>query len=355
MNLDRSTETAISACLHAAEGLSVAGQMLYFDRIRSIAETNEPLLENLEVALSDLDAADFEPDHQPLVDAVIAASTEILNGMQGWTELNNDERSMWSAFRLTRHLYVAYETLFPFIYSNHQISTFFQEPHLRDGLSKDLPSLDNPDLGLSHHSNDKDARGGHSLYVPERVSNTEELPVIVALHGGSGHGRTFVWNWIRVARSRNCVLVSPTSQDRTWSLFDIDHDTPAINKMLDEVASRVSINRNKLLLTGMSDGGTFSYLSGLQSDSNFTHLAPCSASFHPFLLDVADPSRIKDLPIYIVHGELDWMFPSSVAWEAKEALDYAGAKVHLQVIDYLAHTICLEAHSAVADWFLASA
>ena len=51
-----------------------------------------------------------------------------------------------------------------------------------------------------------------------------------------------------------------------------------------------------MLLTGMSDGGTFSYVSGLQSNSPFTHLAPCSASFHPMLLEVvADRPRLLAL------------------------------------------------------------
>ena len=80
-----------------------------------------------------------------------------------------------------------------------------------------------------------------------------------------------------------------------------------------------------MLLTGMSDGGTFSYVSGLQSDSPFTHLAPCSASFHPMLLEVVDPARLQGLPIYLMHGVLDWMFPVSVAREADAALSSAAA------------------------------
>ena len=39
----------------------------------------------------------------------------------------------------------------------------------------------------------------------------------------------------------------------------------------------------------MSDGGTFTLLSGLDEASPFTHLAPVAASFHPLLLTMADP------------------------------------------------------------------
>ena len=40
----------------------------------------------------------------------------------------------------------------------------------------------------------------------------------------------------------------------------------------------------RMLLTGMSDGGTFTYVSGLEASSPFTHLAPVAAAFHPMLV-----------------------------------------------------------------------
>ena len=56
------------------------------------------------------------------------------------------------------------------------------------------------------------------------------------------------------------------------------------------------------LLTGMSDGGTFSYVLGLRGGCRFTHLAPVAAAFHPMMLTFADADRLRGLPIYIVHG-----------------------------------------------------
>ena len=67
------------------------------------------------------------------------------------------------------------------------------------------------------------------------------------------------------------------------------------------------------LLTGMSDGGTFSYVLGLRGGCRFTHLAPVAAAFHPMMLTFADADRLRGLPIYIVHGVEDWMFPPQLA------------------------------------------
>ncbi len=81
-----------------------------------------------------------------------------------------------------------------------------------------------------------------------------------------------------------------------------------------------------MLLTGMSDGGTFTLLSGLADDSPFTHLAPVAASFHPFLLAMTSPDRLTRLPVHLTHGAQDWMFPVSMARTAHRTLAAAGAR-----------------------------
>jgi phospholipase/carboxylesterase len=103
----------------------------------------------------------------------------------------------------------------------------------------------------------------------------------------------------------------------------------------------------------MSDGGTFTLLSGLDEGSPFTHLAPVAASFHPLLLTMAEPQRVRGLPVYLVHGALDWMFPVSMARSARQALTEAGAAVTYREIDDLSHVYPREEGSAILDWFLA--
>jgi phospholipase/carboxylesterase len=102
----------------------------------------------------------------------------------------------------------------------------------------------------------------------------------------------------------------------------------------------------------MSDGGTFTLLSGLDDGSPFTHLAPVAASFHPLLLTMADPRRVAGLPVYLVHGALDWMFPVTMARTAQRALTAAGASVVYREIDDLSHVYPREEGSAILDWLL---
>jgi len=114
------------------------------------------------------------------------------------------------------------------------------------------------------------------------------------------------------------------------------------------------VDRTRLLLTGMSDGGTFTLVNGIDEDSPFTHLAPVAASFHPMLLTMAPPRRIAGLPVYLVHGALDWMFPVSVARSAYSALDAAGAKVVYREIVDLSHAYPREENARMLEWLLGS-
>ena len=183
------------------------------------------------------------------------------------------------------------------------------------------------DVGVIHLDNARDSRGGFSLYIPEYYDEALALPLVMVLHGGSGHGSDFLWSWVKEARSRGVILVSPTARGRTWSLMGQDVDNENLDRIVEQVRARWNVDTSRMLLTGMSDGGTYTYLSGLRTDSPFTHLAPCSASFHPMLLMGFEPERLRGLPIYLVHGVLDWMFSVRMARDAKLALSNAGADV----------------------------
>jgi phospholipase/carboxylesterase len=129
-----------------------------------------------------------------------------------------------------------------------------------------------------------------------------------------------------------------------------DTDTPNLARILASVRSRWNIDRTKLLLTGMSDGGTFCYVTGLEGASPFTHLAPVAATFHPLMAEMADAERLRGLPIYLVHGRLDWMFPVQVARQTKDALAAAGADVTYRELDDLSHCYPREMNAPILNW-----
>ena len=259
-------------------------------------------------------------------------------------------------YRAMRYATRAQEALYPVASMLPPVSRFYIEPALRDdaALNEKLAGADHSrsDVGVLHFGRARDERGGFSLYVPEYYDAARAWPLIMALHGGSGNGADFLWAWLREARSRGAILIAPTALGRTWSLMGPDRDSPNLGVIVERVAERWNVDRDRMLLTGMSDGGTFAYVSGLRESSPFTHLAPSSASFHPMLLEGSTPERLRGLPIYLIHGVLDWMFPVDIARTANTALTAAGASVIYREIADLSHTYPRDENPRIMDWFL---
>ncbi len=321
--------------------------------VGAVMDSHAPVREGL----AQFEAVEF-PNHLADFQAHVQRSAEhICRAFDGLQSAAEAPDGRMAAYRAIGQRTRAVEALYPVAAMLPPVSRFFVEAAHRDddALLAKLAQADasRAEVGIIHAGNDKRSRGGFSLYVPEYYNADHAHPLIVALHGGSGHGRDFLWTWLVEARTRGAILLSPTARESTWSLMGPDIDSANIDGMIEHVRERWHVDGDHLLLTGMSDGGTFCYVSGLRGEAPFTHLAPSSASFHPLLLDGVERGRVKDLPIYLMHGALDWMFPVDIARTANAALGAAGAKVRYREIDDLSHTWPRDENPKIMDWFLA--
>lgn len=280
------------------------------------------------------------------------ACDETLAAFAGIRDVERGNGDLVAVFRALRHLPRAQEALYPLAAQLPPVSSFFLNAAHRDDadLLSRLEAGASEHTGIFHDHNEPGSRGGFSVYVPEYHAPERAMPLVMALHGGSGNGRGFLWSWLRDARSLGAILVAPTATGPTWALMGDDSDTPNLMRILDTVCSRWTIDASRMLLTGMSDGGTFCYVSGLESASPFTHLAPVSATFHPLMAEMADATRLQGLPIFITHGKLDWMFPVQTARQTQAALAAAGADVTYREIDDLSHTYPREINAELVQW-----
>jgi phospholipase/carboxylesterase len=68
------------------------------------------------------------------------------------------------------------------------------------------------------------------------------------------------------------------------------------------------------------------------------------------MAEMADAERLRGLPIHIVHGRLDWMFPVQVARQTRELLSAAGADVTYRELDDLSHCYPREINAEMLNW-----
>jgi phospholipase/carboxylesterase len=323
-----------------------------FDQVLSAVGEVEAELGVARAALSD-----WRPELADMKASLEAACDHALAAFEGLRDAQGGMGDLRQVFRALGHVPRAQEALYPFAAGLGPVSRYFTAPDRRDDAdlqARLMAGAGREGVGVMHVDNEPGSRGGFSLYVPETYDG-EAAPLVVALHGGAGNGRSFLWTWLRDARARGAILVTPTAVGDTWALMGPDPDTPNLERIVQMVRGRWSVDPARLLLTGMSDGGTFAYVSGLEAGSVFTHLAPISAAFHPMLAQFADAERLQGLPIHIVHGTLDWMFPAAGAREAAALLAGAGAAVTFREVEDLSHTYPRELNGPILDWLEATA
>jgi phospholipase/carboxylesterase len=328
-----------------------------------LAEQLAPGADAVAGPLSVLEKLDWPDDLRFMRDRLVDVARQTIELVTAFVGAAKSLENPIDLYRALRRFARIQETLYPLAPAFEPVSRWFLEParrddddlvaRLREGALRD----DEARVGVLHASNERDARGGFSVYVPEQSDGHTPMPLVVALHGGHGHGRDFLWSWLADARSRGVLLMAPTSHDRTWSIMGLDDvDAEGLREMVESVAGRYPVDRSRVLLTGMSDGATYSLLCGLRDGATpFTHLAPACGVLHPFLFTASGLERAAGRTIYMVHGALDWMFPVSVAHLGRDALQAAGARLVYREIEDLSHTYPRDENPKILDWLIGDA
>ncbi|HZP39362.1 MAG TPA: phospholipase [Methylomirabilota bacterium] len=346
----------LSALLPALDRVEWVQRHLFPPRAPALAERLQAHAAGLAEAVAALEAVEWPDDLRALRERLVAVTRQALDLIAAFGRAAAEGEPI-GLYRALRRLAPLLEGLYPLYPLLTPVSRWFLEAGRRgdetlvERLHAGALREDGLRAGVLHAHNERGERGGASLYVPETAQAGRPAPLIVALHGGSGHGRDFLWVWLREARTRGALLLAPTAAGRTWSITGgEDVDAPRLMAAVEEIARRYPVDRSRVLLTGMSDGATYALLLGLGLDTPFTHLAPACGVLHPHLLAEGGISNARGRPIYLVHGWLDWMFPVQTARMARQALEAAGARVVYREIEDLSHTYPRDENPRILDW-----
>lgn len=344
----------LGALLPALDGLEHAARHVAPDTLARLAEAHAAPAAALAEALDAFRLFPWPERLAPVHDCLAQAAAAALGALADLREAPADDVPMRAAYRALRGRAAAQAALYPLAAFLPVVSRHFLDPDSRAdaALAARLAAVPpgREGTGVMHLGGPSGTRGGFSLYVPETFEPAHPAPLVVALHGGSGDGGAFLWTWLRAARARGAIVLAPTSAGPSWSLRAPEGDLAAIAAMVEDVAARWPVAAGCRLLTGMSDGGTLATLAALRGAAGFTHLAPVAGTFNPLLMAFADPAALRGLPIRLVHGTRDWMFPVATAREAARMLADAGAAVTFREIADLPHAWPGEETAAILDW-----
>jgi phospholipase/carboxylesterase len=352
-NLDQSAQQIIdglcSDLLSALDAFETIQRQFDPGIINYLQEKLLPVASRIEQSRKDFQSISLPSDPATLYKRLGDAVGDTVDAIRTFSEPAGLEESLINFRKAKRKIGRTQEKLFSLRKWLPSVNRFFAEEGIRTRINElDPMSPSEARTGLIQVGMDDNpyARGSFSLYVPESYDASRAWPVVISLHGGFGHGRDFIWTWLREARSRRFILVAPTSQGTTWSITGLDVDSILLNRILAYLTDRWNIDKKNILLTGLSDGATYSLARALDEKTPFRAFAPVAAALPPF-----DFRHVRGRRIYWVHGAFDWMFTVDRARQEYKLLEMAGADVTLNIIKDLSHTYPREQNEHILTWF----
>ncbi len=142
-----------------------------------------------------------------------------------------------------------------------------------------------------------------ALYVPPAYSPDNTYPLILCLHGAGFTGESYLERWVPRLEDRY-ILVCPTIPNGAWWTRFAEN---SILEILGRISEEYHINRDRVFLTGMSNGGIGAWIIGMHHADLFAGIAPMASGLDDVMFPFVE--NLVNTPIYVIHGEKDQVMP----------------------------------------------
>ena len=181
------------------------------------------------------------------------------------------------------------------------------------------------------------SEGGEYFYtldVPESYDPARKYQVRVQLHGGVGRIEANTsprsGSNARLPGAEQIYVVPYAWRDAPWwSGRQIDN----LRAILDVVKRTYNVDENRVVLSGVSDGGTGAYYTAMRETTPFASFLPLNGFIMVLKSETAEadgdlfPNNLLNKPLFVVNGGRDPMYPTSVVDPYVEHLKSHGVEL----------------------------
>jgi predicted peptidase len=183
----------------------------------------------------------------------------------------------------------------------------------------------------------------YRLFVPKDYAPKKEYPLLLVFHGAGSRGDDNLkhlrsWNagWIddAVQKKHPCIILMPQCPagqqwvDTPWkkgsySYNDIPISEPMTlaKEIFDRIVDENNIDRKRIYVMGCSMGGYGTWYFTMRYPELVAAAIPVCGGGDP-----AMAKKLKDIPIWAFHGDLDTTVPTSGSQDMVDAIEKAGGK-----------------------------
>jgi len=155
------------------------------------------------------------------------------------------------------------------------------------------------------------------LYLPAGYDQAGKMPLIVAIHGGSGtaEGMIRLANFKTIADREKVILVYPNGIEKNWNdgrptkpnQLGIN-DVSFFNQLCDYLIANHPVDDRRIYATGISNGGFMSSRLGCELSNRIAAIAVNAATIEAITIGPGcNPGR--PVPALYIHGTADPLVP----------------------------------------------
>lgn len=194
---------------------------------------------------------------------------------------------------------------------------------------------------------------GYIQYLPKDFDENKKYPLVLFLHGAGERGEDldllakhgYMKYHVENGREYPFIFISPQCPcDKYWGNY-----VESLHKFLDYICGILPIDESKIYLTGISMGGTGTYLMAQAEPKRFAAIAPiCGSGINWY------GGILKDVPCRIYHGDCDPSVDVHDSLSMASSVNRNGGRAELTVFPGVTHNCWDIVYSSdeLIEWFL---
>lgn len=174
----------------------------------------------------------------------------------------------------------------------------------------------------------------YTLSLPRYYSPTASYPLVVALHYGGKvtpfYSKEFVTSFVEPAlEDLGAIIAAPDCPSAGWTNAVSES---AILELMLLLMEEYNIESEHILVMGYSMGGEGTWYMAARHPELFSAAIPISSPADHNMIPI-----IKDVPVYIIHGEKDEIFPSLDVKLLYHKQKNNGAEIEMNIVAGVSH------------------
>ena len=190
-------------------------------------------------------------------------------------------------------------------------------------------------------------------YLPKELDEGKKYPLVFFLHGAGERGDDLDvasrHGFMKHVRENGAeypfIFVAPQCPyGKYWGCY-----TESLLAFIDYICDTLPVDRDRVYLTGLSMGGTGTWMLAMADPERFAAIAPiCGSGIYWY------GEALKNVPIMVYHGDCDEIVPIQNSIEMIKSVNRHGGNARINVLYGVGHDAWESAYSGeeLYNWLL---